>query len=130
LAFAFLLLNYAFALDACRIFNGLLERNRDGRKKTAKMKRKKDEGRKKKLTFLSTLYLQWSTAYTWAEFGVTLICALQGSVIFVTCFFFYIIFPAVFYFFGTWPRALRKENRLSVFENRVPRRIFAEMIGD
>jgi hypothetical protein len=46
LAFAVLPQNYTFALDACRIFNGLLERNRDGGKK---IKRQKNEGNEKKL---------------------------------------------------------------------------------
>jgi len=35
-----------------------------------------------------------------------------------------VILPAVLYGFGTWSLALRDERRLSVFENRLLRRIF------
>jgi hypothetical protein len=35
-----------------------------------------------------------------------------------------LILPVVLYGCGTWPLALREENRLKVFDNRVLRRIF------
>jgi hypothetical protein len=35
-----------------------------------------------------------------------------------------VILPAVFYGCGTWSLALREERRLSVFENRLLRRVF------
>jgi hypothetical protein len=43
-----------------------------------------------------------------------------------------IILPVVLYGCETWSLAIREEHRLRVFENRVPRRIFAlkrEVIG-
>jgi hypothetical protein len=44
-----------------------------------------------------------------------------------------IILPLVLYGSETWPRTLREEHRLGVFENRVLRRIFGpkrdEVIG-
>jgi hypothetical protein len=44
-----------------------------------------------------------------------------------------IIFPVVLYECETWSQKLRKEHRMRVFENRVPRRIFGpkrdEVIG-
>jgi len=41
-----------------------------------------------------------------------------------------IILPAVLYECGTWSLALREERRLSVFENRVLRRIFGPKINE
>jgi hypothetical protein len=39
------------------------------------------------------------------------------------------ILPAVLYGYETWSLTFREEHRLRVFENRVPRRIFASKKG-
>jgi hypothetical protein len=41
-----------------------------------------------------------------------------------------IILPVVLYGCGTWPLALREEQRLKMFENRVLRRIFGPKRGE
>jgi hypothetical protein len=50
--------------------------------------------------------------------------ALAAKCIFVPCYAFDIILRVVLYGCETWSLTLREEHRLSVFENKVFRRIF------